>query len=201
MVRRFLFRPRQFFEARSDGMNGGIGAGIAVVFSLVLTSIVGVALWVFSQQLGGDLRTQFWGEVTGALPLVFLGLFVAWLLLSVVLYLGAKLGGGRGTFGATLELTAWGLLPTLVTALAGGTALVVYGLQTDLAVDSLQALGTRVQPLQTGLSGLTILLVQIGVAALQAFIWAAGLRVVHELTRFAAVVTAVLAAVALVIVV
>ncbi|MFC6975599.1 Yip1 family protein [Halomicroarcula sp. GCM10025709] len=200
MAPRLLTRPRQFFTDRETELNGVLGAGLAVLFSLVLTSIVGASLWLFGQTLGA-VGAEFWQAVTDALPLVFLAVLVLWFVLGVALFLGAKLGGGRGTFGATLEVTAWGLLPTLLGVAVVCAALVVYGAQADLAVDSLAALGTRLQSLQTGFSGLAVLLLQIGVGAWQAFLWAAGLRVAHDLDRFSAVVTAVVVAVLLVVLV
>jgi hypothetical protein len=201
MALRLLTRPRQFFTDRETEPNGVLGTGLAVLFSLVLTSVTGLSLWLFSRGLGSAVRGQFWETVTEALPLLFLAVIVVWVLVGAALFLGAKIGGGRGTFGATLEVAAWGLVPTLVGVVVVGAALVVYGLQADLAVGSMQALGARLGALQTGLSGLAVLGLQIGAGAWQAFIWAAGLRVVHSLDRFSAVATAVLVAVALVVIV
>ncbi|MFC7075743.1 YIP1 family protein [Haloarcula halophila] len=201
MALRLLTQPRQFFADRESELNGVLGAGLATLFSLVLTSVVGASLWLFARGLGNGVTGEFRTAVTDALPLLFLAVLVLWLVLGAALFLGAKLGGGRGTFGATLEVAAWGLVPTLVGVVVVGAALVVYGLQADLAIDSLAALGARLRPLQSGVSGLAVLLVQIGTAAWQAFIWAAGLRVAHGIDRFSAVATAIVVAVALVVLV
>ena len=141
-----------------------------------------------------DAGALVWGNAVDALPLLFLGLVAGALLLAVVLYFGAKLARGSAGFGATVEITAWGLLPTFVAVVVGGALLVVFAVQTDLTVADPDRVAAAFRPIQTGLQGLTLLLVQVAGAAWQAFVWAAGLRVAHRLHRIGAIALAVIVA-------
>jgi len=142
-----------------------------------------------------ELSALLWQEATGVLPGLFVGLLIVWLLLAVALYVGASIAGGSGGFGETLAVTAWGLVPTLVVSVLAGAALVGFAARADLSGSSPEALLTQVRALQSGVSGLTFLLIQIAGAAWQAFVWAGGLRVVHGLSRAAAVAVALVVAV------
>ncbi|AEM57891.1 hypothetical protein HISP_11725 [Haloarcula hispanica N601] len=141
-----------------------------------------------------EVGSFIWDYATRALPRLFFGLIIAWIGLMIGLYVGAKLAGGSGRFGETAEITAWGLLPSVVGVAAGGAALVFFAATTDLSASSPELLLEQVRRLQNGLSGLVFLAIQVGTAAWQAYVWAGGLRVVHEISRYAAVAIAVIAA-------
>ncbi|WP_336336992.1 Yip1 family protein [Haloarcula brevis] len=141
-----------------------------------------------------EIGALLWDQAAELLPALLVGLVVVWFGLAVVLYVGAKTAGGSAGFGATLEVTGWGLLPSVVGAAIGGAALVGFAARADFAATSPQVLLEQVRTLQTGLSGLTFLAVQVGTAAWQAYVWAGGLRVVHGIGRYAAVTIAVVAA-------
>lgn len=141
-----------------------------------------------------EIGSLIWDYATEVLPGLFVGFVIVWIGLMIGLYVGAKLAGGSGQFGETAEITAWGLLPSVVGVAAGGTALVFFAASTDLSASSPALLLEQVRRLQNGLSGLVFLAIQVGTAAWQAYIWAGGLRVVHEISRYAAVAIAVIAA-------
>jgi hypothetical protein len=141
-----------------------------------------------------EVGSFIWDYATRALPRLFFGFIIAWIGLIVGLYVGAKLAGGSGQFGETVEITAWGLLPSVIGVAAGGTALVLFAASIDLSASSPELLLEQVRSLQNGLSGLVFLVIQVGTAAWQAYVWAGGLRVVHEISRYAAVAIAVIAA-------
>ncbi|WP_225307711.1 MULTISPECIES: YIP1 family protein [unclassified Haloarcula] len=141
-----------------------------------------------------ELGSIIWDYATEALPGLFFGFVIVWIGLMIGLYVGAKLAGGSGKFGETAEITAWGLLPSVVGVVAGGAALVFFAANTDLSASSPAVLLEQVRGLQNGLSGLVFLAIQIGTAVWQAAVWASGLRVVHEISRYAAVAIAVIAA-------
>ncbi|WP_236035364.1 Yip1 family protein [Haloarcula rubra] len=141
-----------------------------------------------------EISALLWEEITGTLPWLFVGVLVVWFGLAVALHVGAWLGGGSGRFGATMEVAAWGLVPTAFVTAAAGVALVSFAAQADLASATPETLLSEVRTLQSGVSGLTFLLIQIVGAAWQAFVWAGGLRVAHELSRRAAVVVGVVVA-------
>ncbi|RLM39418.1 YIP1 family protein [Haloarcula sp. Atlit-120R] len=141
-----------------------------------------------------EVGSLIWDQAAEILPAVLVGLVVVWFGLAVALYVGAKIAGGSAGFGPTLEVTGWGLLPSVVGAAVGGAALVGFAARADFAATSPQVLLEQVRTLQTGLSGLTFLAIQVGTAAWQAYVWAGGLRVVHGISRYAAVAVAVVAA-------
>jgi len=141
-----------------------------------------------------EIGSLIWDYATEVLPGLFVGFVIVWIGLMIGLYVGAKLAGGSGQFGETAEITAWGLLPSVVGVAAGGAALVFFAATTDLSASAPELLLEQVRRLQNGLSGLIFLAIQVGTAAWQAYIWAGGLRVVHEISRYAAVAIAVIAA-------
>jgi len=141
-----------------------------------------------------EVGSLIWDQATEVLPGLFIGLIVVWIGLVVLLYVGAKMAGGSAGFGETAEITAWGLLPSVVGVAAGGAALVFFAASTDLSTSSPEMLLEQVRSLQNGLSGLVFLAIQVGTAAWQAYVWAGGLRAVHEISRYAAVAVAVVAA-------
>jgi hypothetical protein len=142
-----------------------------------------------------EVGSLIWDYATEVLPGLFFGLLIVWIGLMLGLYVGAKLAGGSGQFGETAEVTAWGLLPSVIGVAAGGAALVFFTASADLSASSPEMLLEQVQTLQTGLSGLVFLAIQIGTAAWQAYVWAGGLRVVHEISRRAAAVVAAVTAI------
>ena len=143
-----------------------------------------------------EVRSLLWDQVAEVLPVAFVGLLVFWLLLAAALHVGALLGGGDGRFGQTLALAAWGLVPAAAAAVVGGAALVFFAARADLSTGNPETLLKEVQTLSTGLSGAVMLSIQLGGAAWQAYLWTAGLRVVHGLSRAAAVAVAGLTAAA-----
>ncbi|WP_058994583.1 YIP1 family protein [Haloarcula sp. CBA1127] len=141
-----------------------------------------------------EVGSLVWDYATEVLPGLFVDFIIVWIGLMLGLYVGAKLTGGSGRLGETAEITAWGLLPSVVGVAAGGAALVFFAANTDLSASSPELLLEQVQRLQNGLSGFVFLAIQVGTAAWQAYVWAGGLRVVHGISRYAAVAIAVIAA-------
>lgn len=146
-----------------------------------------------------DISALLWEESLDLLPAAFVGFLIVWLVLAVVLHVGAWLAGGTGRFGQTMAVAACGLVPMLFAAALGGALLVALAAQADLSSPSLDTLLADIRGFQAGVSGLAFLLVQIGAAAWQAFVWAGGLRVAHEISRRAAVTIGVAVAVVLVL--
>lgn len=142
-----------------------------------------------------DISALVWEQATQVLPGLFIGLLILWFVLGVVLYVAALVAGGSGDFGETLAVTAWGLIPTVVVGVVAGAALVGFAAMADLSGSSPEALLAQVRDFQVGVSGLTFLLIQVAGAAWQAVVWAGGLRVVHGLSRFAAVAVSVVVAI------
>lgn len=219
MLRTVLFAPRTFFEERRDDFNGVTGGGLVLAFAVASTTVLAIVLRIFTATLpnsqvtmvcqteGGtatacgdlagssaDVGSVVWQRSIEALPLVFVAMIGVSLLLAVTLYIGAKLGGGTGTFGATVEITAWGLLPLLGAVLVGLATFLVFASQLDLIVSSPEAIQSQLEPIQRGTSGLLLLAIQLGGAVWQAYIWTAGLRVVHGIHRYGAMLLAVFAA-------
>lgn len=131
----------------------------------------------------GDL---LWQEVSGILPV----LFVVGLALSVViagaLHVGALIAGGDGRFGATFEVAAWGMVPTLLTGTVGATLLIAFALTTDLSMGNPDQVVAQLRQLQGGAFGLGATVLGLVGAVWQAYVWAGGLLAVHDLERVAA---------------
>ena len=141
-----------------------------------------------------EVSSLLWEEIGGILPIAFVGLLVLWVALAVALHIGASLADADGRIGQTLEVAAWGFVPTVVTTVVGGAALVAFAAQADLSTGDPETLLTSVEAIRTGVSGLTLQGIQLAGAAWQAYVWAAGLRVVHDISRAAAVTTAAVTA-------
>jgi hypothetical protein len=139
------------------------------------------------QRQVGDL---VWQYASGQLFSIFLGVFVLWLFLGVFLYLMAVFSGGQGRAGATFSVTAYGLAPTVVAALAGMVVLIWSASQQPLDANSADALVQQVGVLQTGISGLSSTGIQLFGTVWQAYIWTYGLVHVHDLTRKRAAIAA-----------
>jgi hypothetical protein len=146
-----------------------------------------------------DISALLWEESVDLLPVAFVGFLILWLVLAVVLHVGAWLADGTGRFGETMAVTAFGMVPSLVATAVGGAMLVVLAAQADLSGSSTEVLLAELRGFQAGVSGLAFLLVQIGAGAWQAFLWAGGLRVTHEISRRAALTVGVAVAVVLVL--
>lgn len=194
MLRTLLFRPGDFFEERRDDLNGVTGGVLLLAFAVATTTLLALVLFVFTRWLPGEVGASLWSGVVASLPLQFFGLLAVTLGLSVVLYFGAKLSRGSAGFGATVEMTAWGLLPMMVAVFVGGLVFLGFAGQADLSVETADQLTTAIAPIQSGLSGLTLLAVFLAGAAWEAYIWAGGLRTVHRLHRYGAIVLAVVVA-------
>ncbi len=141
-----------------------------------------------------EVSSLLWEEIVGILPIAFVGLLVLWVALAVALHIGASLTNADGRIGETLEIAAWGFVPAVVTTVVGGAALVAFAAQADLSTGDPETLLASVESIRTGVTGLTLLGIQLAGAAWQAYVWAAGLRVVHDISRAAAVTTAVVTA-------
>jgi len=57
-VTAFVRRPRAFFQRRRDRLSGPFGAGLAAALSLLMVLVLGVALWLFSQQFTGRVTVD-----------------------------------------------------------------------------------------------------------------------------------------------
>lgn len=194
MLRALLFRPGEFFEERRDDLNGVTGGVLLLGFAVATTALLALVLFAFTRLLPSEVGATVWSGAVASLPIQFFALLLVTLVLSFVLYFGAKLGRGSAGFGATVELTAWGLLPMLFAVVVGGVAFLAFASQVDLSVATADQLTAAIAPIQTGLSGLALLLIFLGGAAWQAYVWAGGLRTAHRLHRYGAIVLAVLVA-------
>jgi len=141
-----------------------------------------------------EISSFLWEQIVSLLPWLLVGLLLVWFGLAVLLHIGSRLVGGTGGFGQTLAVTSWGLVPTLVTTAVAGVVLVAFAVRAELAASSLELLFADINTLQSGVSGVSLLLIQLGGAAWQAFVWTAGMQVAHGLSREEAVVISALVA-------
>lgn len=138
----------------------------------------------------GDILMDAFTDQAGML---FLGTFLVWGFVAVVLYVLAKLVDGSGGFVETLAVAGWGMAPSVL-----GSALAVVAVY--FAVRSVEfgsdpeTVARQVQALADGGVGPASTLVKVGVAAWQGYVWAYGLSHVHDLpVRLAAGVAGLVA--------
>ncbi len=53
------------------------------------------------------------------LPLIFIGPFVVWIVSAIAFHVLSTFGDGDGSFGNTLSVTGWGMLPSLLQLFGG----------------------------------------------------------------------------------
>ena len=116
----------------------------------------------------GDLFWERWVEQLIFLPV---GVLLVWVFYGVSLHVTSALVGGRGSFGRTLAVVAWGLLVTAV-----GAALATVALAGVLAVVSAPSdLESFVDWLQTPTVQYTSIVIGVVLSLWQGYIWYGGL--------------------------
>ncbi|QCJ47471.1 Yip1 family protein [Haloprofundus sp. MHR1] len=121
-----------------------------------------------------NLGDELWDRFVGLLPVVFFSSLLGWLVVGVFLHLLSR-GGGRGTFGDTLAVAAWGGVPMFVESAVGLVAAsrVVRG--TSFSQNP-EVLLQQLQELQSFLDWPLTFAVGLVVAGWQLFVWRAGLE-------------------------
>ncbi|WP_459192781.1 Yip1 family protein [Halosimplex sp. J119] len=128
----------------------------------------------------------FWQYASGQIPLIAVGVGMAWFGVGVALYVLARLAGGGGSFGQTLAVTAYGMVPMLLAGVVGAALLVWFAAGADLGTGDPERLLTQFRGLTTGVSGLTLTGVQLAGVAWQTYVWTYGLVHTHDLPARAA---------------
>ena len=141
-----------------------------------------------------DVGAALWEEMVGYFPLVFGTVVLGWLLIAGGLHVISAIGGGQGSFGGTLAVAGWGMVPTLVD-LAAGVLFTASQLQGAEITGDPAAVAAQIRTVTTATTGTANLAVALGVAGWQAYIWAHGLRYARALNQDAAWGIAVLVAV------
>lgn len=120
----------------------------------------------------GDLM---WDAFSGQLPIVFVGVLLAWPLQAVALHIASALVGGEGSFFDTLAVTAWGMVPSAIQAVVGLGLL--YGAlgSIDFAATNPEMLASQMQSLSERAQGDTVVLSLAG-ACWQGYVWTFGLK-------------------------
>lgn len=126
----------------------------------------------------GDL---LWDGFSERLPLVFVGVLLAWPLYAVALHVGSALVGGSGSFTDTLAVAGWGMLPSALQALVGFGLLYAALGGIDLAGSNPEMLATQMQSLTERAQGDTALLSLAG-AVWQGYVWTFGLKHARDLS-------------------
>lgn len=187
-LRQLLFSPESFFAVRGrDELLRGV---IPVVLLVGLISVLGYLAigWVFARHSAVTVD-QISGTFLPRVPMVLVATLVGWLLFAVGLHVTSALAGGEGSFLATLVVTGWGMLPSVVQTVAAVLALSIT-LQGEQFARDPSAFANQVQ----GLTGAGLGPVFVGgalVAAMwQGYVWAGGLQQMRDLERSRALVAA-----------
>lgn len=123
------------------------------------------------------LVMQAFGE---KLPFVFIGQFVVWLVFAVVLHLLSGAFGGSNDFAQTLAVTGWGLLPSVLRTVV--VVILGYFFVQGLSLSSdPEMLVRQVQSLRDASRSWPMVLVGLGEAVWQGYVWAYGLKHAREM--------------------
>jgi hypothetical protein len=112
----------------------------------------------------------------------FLGIPGVWVASGLLVYAGAHLAGGDGSLRDTFAVTAWGLVPTTVTAVASGGVLVWLLSTRGLSAGTLEAVVPELQALLAGPTALALAAVGLVGVAWQAVVHYYGVREAHRLS-------------------
>jgi hypothetical protein len=182
MVRTPFVYPEAYF-GRRDGFS--LARSFGVILALWLSTLLGTIALVLllvtrvpAAPSGsvGEIIVMAFGQ---ALP-ILLTLVLSWVILGVVLHVAASLKGGSGSFGKTLSLAGWGLGPTVVVILITFALAGVTVATTRFPAD-LQAAAEQFGTVLANADGGFGIVLQFGAAIWQAYIFAGGLSVGHDL--------------------
>jgi len=121
-----LRHPKRYFEERGFRFDPAVFA-LAGSLAVVALALVGFGLLLAAKLSAaghGDVTSELWGALVGQLVgLVFLTA-LGWLILTAIIHVVARAALSHdGRFGATLTITAWGFVPTVVPTVVGFAAL------------------------------------------------------------------------------
>lgn len=97
------------------------------------------------------LGDGMWDAVGKALLLVFIAPFFVWFVSAVALHVLSAFGDGEGSFGNTVSITAWGMLPSLLQTVVGFGFLyltlrnVKFGGNPEAVVEQLRLLVSKIR--------------------------------------------------------
>ncbi|MFH5797444.1 Yip1 family protein [Haladaptatus sp. CMAA 1911] len=134
----------------------------------------------------GDL---VWKEFQEKIPLVFLGVLVAWPFTAIGLHVASAVAGGEGSFSNTLSVAGWGMLPSLVQMLVGIGLFYLALRGADLSGSDPQVLLDQLQSLVATARGGSAFVALLG-TAWQWVVWTSGLKHARRLSTGAAAVSA-----------
>ncbi len=130
------------------------------------------------------LGNVMWDAVERMLPLVFVAPFFVWIADAIALYLLSALGDGDGSFGSTLSITAWGMLPSLLQTFVG-FGLLYLALRNAEFGGNPAAVEEQLRLFVSKIRGGGLLLSAI-VSLWQWFIWTYGLKHARNISTEAA---------------
>jgi len=136
-----------------------------------------------------DLGDLVWDAFVDRMPLVFVAVFVAWVVVAGVLHALSALVGGEGSFADTLAVAAWGGVPTLLQVIAG-LAEISLRLQSVSFGSNPEQVASEIQRLAATGHSLPWYLVVAVVALWQGYLFAFGLVHARDLDLDAAALVA-----------
>lgn len=130
----------------------------------------------------GEILRETFTERAG---LIFVSPFLGWGFIALVLYGLSKLADGSGSFSETLAVTGWGMAPSALGAILA-VVIVHFAVQSVEFGSNPEVVASQVRQLSDGGFGPASTVVDVAVAGWQGYIWAYGLRAVHDLSIGAA---------------
>lgn len=186
---RVMIHPREFFEDNSDpvAIEGGFAVFFVGVATVLATLVMGLMVQnLFAAQGYTDAAAAVWGVILEIAVVTGFGVAVVWIISAVVLHVIAKIGSGDASFGRTLGVTGYGMLPAVLNVIVA-VGFVYLSLSGTQLSGGPSAVTSQLQAvLEQG--GLLREAVNWGFLLWQAAIWAVGLRKVHEVDWLTAAV-------------
>lgn len=195
---RAVTRPWSYFEESPapDAIAGGVAVFFVAITTAVVTLLLGALLAdLFGSQGYPEAASAMWGAIGQLLVVGVVGVFVVWVVAAGVMHVIATATSGGASFGTTLGVTGYGMLPSILNTIVGlGLAyLSVRSLQLSGGPEAVAA--QLQQIVQEG--GLLRPVFNWGFLLWQWVIWTAGLERVHDISRANAAVAAGVVAIGL----
>lgn len=186
-----VFHPREFFSD-SPSPNAIEGATAVFVVSLMTTlsilAIGAILADLFGSEGYPDAASAVWGVIGRFVVIGFVGLFVVWMVIGAVMHLVVTFSTGGGSYGETLGVTGYGMLPVMLQTVLG-VGFAYLSLRSVHLSGGPEAVAAQLQRVFQG-DGLLRELTHWAFIAWQVAIWTFGLERVHDVARGQAILAA-----------
>lgn len=187
-----LLDPAGYF-ARRDSFSLARAAGLVALYWLAVAVFVTAAMELLLANVVNpppELRAAFDRVLPEVVFALVFAVLVAWLAITVGLYVLARLVGGDGTFASTLATAAWGMAPEFVAMPVKFVPLYLAIDGARLSAESPRILSEQTQALFGSAEGPLGVALALLTTAWSAYVWTHGLARGHDVDLGTAAVPA-----------